>query len=261
MPPLAACTLSALLLAAAAEPPRPPSPAMVLWQRGQQLLQDGDTAKAIPCFQESLKLDPDLARNHLSLAAAYADLGNDELAVAHMDRYVRQQPDHVVARLHYADMLLRLRQPAAARVQYERFVADVQDIEELADEYLVHCHSRLMEICEAAADEYGERLNRGLGLYHLARQRAAVGEPDGELPVEGLLFRAAGELMAARKLRPDEARPCWYLHLIWARLGQRQPASRWLRTAADAAAFFPLTPAEQRDLHLAWERFGRGDRK
>jgi hypothetical protein len=258
MPPLPAWMLSALLLAVVAEPA---PPAMVLWQRGQQLMSDGDTAKAIPCFQESLKLDPDLARNHLSLAAAYAAQGNDELSVVHMGRYVRQQPDHLLARLHYADLLLRLRQPAAARVQYERFLADVQDNEELADEHLVHCYSRLMEICEAAADEYGEHLNRGLGLYHIARQRAALGDPAGELPVEALLFRAAGELMAARKLRPDEARPCWYLHQVWWRLGQRQPASRWLKSAAEAAPFSSLTPAEQRDLHIVWERFERDGRK
>src|SRR5207244_1245123 len=144
---------------------------------------------------------------------------------------------HLAARLYYADMLLRHGQALAARVQYERFVAEVQDHDALADEHLVHCHSRLMEICEAASDEYGEHLNRGIGLFHLSCQRAASADLSGELPVEGLLCRAAGELMAARQAKPDEARPSWYLHEVWSRLGQKQPAARWLRVAEAQAAF------------------------
>jgi tetratricopeptide (TPR) repeat protein len=251
MPPRPAWTFCALFFIGSAVAAGPVTPAMKLWQQGQTLMAAGNSAEAIAYFQQSLKADPDLARNHLSLAAAYADQGRDELALIHMDRYVRMQPDHYEARLHYADMLLRSQQETAARVQYEMFIADVQDREGLADEHLVHCHSRLMEIYEAAEDEYGEHLNRGLGLFHLARRRAAVDDPDDELPVEGLLFRAAGELMAAWKCRPDEARPCWYLSEVWSRLGQRQPADKWLRRAEAAALLSHLTPSETRGLHLA----------
>ena len=146
-------------------------------------------------------------------------------------------------------------------MQYERFIAAAQDDEELANAHLVHCHSRLMEICREASDEYGEHLNRGLGLFHLARQRAALPDPNGELSVESLLCRAAGELMAARLDKPEEARPCWYLYEVWSRLGQKQPAGRWLRAAQAAAPFSELTPSEQRGLHVAWELFQQDGRK
>jgi len=259
MPSLPAWFFCALLFPAATDPV--PAPAVVVWQRGQDLLRGGDSDKAILCFQQSLKLDPALARNHLSLAAAYADQGQDNLALLHLGRYVQLQPSHLAARVHYADMLLRLEQAAAARVQYERFLADAQDHAELAEEHLVRCHSCLVEIYEATADEYHEHLNRGLGLYQLACQRATLPDPNGELSVESLLFRAAAELLEARRTRHDEARACWYLHQIWSRLGQKQPATHWLRAAEAAAPFGELTPAETRGLHLAWERFQEEGRK
>ena len=55
--------------------------------------------------------------------------------------------------------------------QFERFVADIQDNQDLAGQHLVHCHSRLMEIARAAEDAYSEHLNRGIGLYLVAVQR------------------------------------------------------------------------------------------
>ena len=79
-------------------------------------------------------------------------------------------------------------------------------------------------------------------------------EPEGELPVEGLLCKAAGELTLARLERPDEARPCWYLYEVWSHLAQRQSALRWLREADAAAPFSYLTPNEQRRLSLAHQR-------
>jgi len=131
-------------------------------------------------------------------------------------------------------------------------VADIQDESELATKHLVHCYSRLMEIAEAEDDEYAEHLNRGIGLYVLACERAHLPNPnEGELSVEAVLCKAAGELTMARMVRRDEARPCWYLYAVWSRLDQRQPALRHLREADALAPFTFLTPAERRDLELA----------
>jgi predicted Zn-dependent protease len=235
----------------AAGPDNAASPAQQLWERGQEALRLGKTDEAITCYEASLKADPGLTRNHLSLAAAYLDKGEDEKASVYLSRYVAAQPDHLIIRAHYAELLLRLNRPWAARVQFERFIADVQENEHLAEEHLIHCHSRLMEIAESEEDDYGEHLHRGIGLYLLALQRAALPEPDGDLSVEGLLCRAAGELMMARVRRPDEARPCWYLFEVWSGLAQRQPAARWLRAAEAAAPFSYLTPVERRGLELA----------
>jgi tetratricopeptide (TPR) repeat protein len=222
-----------------------------MWQEGQQAMVDGRTDAAIGRFQESLRLDPRLARNHLSLAAAYLALGRDAQAAPHLASYLEAQPDHLIVRAHYADLLLRLARPLDARQQFERFVAEVQDHDTLARQHLVHCHSRLMEIAEAQQDAYGEHLHRGIGLYHLACRRADVSDEGGQLTEEGLLCKAAAELTLARMEKPHEARPYWYLYEVWNRLGQQHPAGRCLRTAAETAPLSYLTPTEHRELFLA----------
>jgi hypothetical protein len=136
-----------------------------------------------------------------------------------------------------------------AREQFERVVRDAQAEERRFGEQLVDCQSKLIEIAVAEKDEYREHLHRGIGLYFLAHQ--AVGEDTGAVTHEGLLCQAAGELGAARLERPDEARPCWYLHLVWQELGQQHPATRWLRAAEEAAPFTHLTAHEKRSLDLA----------
>jgi tetratricopeptide (TPR) repeat protein len=222
-----------------------------LWEKGQSAMRRGNPEEAISCYQKSLALDPTLARNYLSLAAAYLEIGDEEAACPHLGRYVMAQPEHLVVRGHYAELLLRLKRLSEARAQFERFVADAQEQEGPAARQLVHCHSRLMEIAEAQLDPYGEHLNRGIGLFLLARERAALPDPDGTLPTEGLLCKAAGELTLARLQRPHEARPNWYLYEVWSRLPMRQPAISCLRAAEAAAPFSYLTPAEYRSLLLA----------
>jgi hypothetical protein len=214
-------------------------------------LEDGRTGEAVAAFRASLRLDPAEARNHLSLAAAYLAEDRAGLAAAQLREYLEAEPRHLVVRAHYAELLLKLDRPAEARAQFERFAADAQDDPALADEHLVHCHSRLMEVAESEGDDYAEHLHRGIGLYLLARQRAALAGPGGELPAEGLLCKAAGELAQARQCRPGEARPCWYLHEVWSCLAQPQPAARWLRAAEAAAPFTYLTAAERRGLQVA----------
>ena len=148
-----------------------------------------------------------------------------------MAQYVAARPNHFIVRAHYAELLLRLGQDRLAAVQYERFDADVQEHEVLAQQELVHCHSRLMEIAERQDDAYAAHLHRGIGLYLLARQGEDALPDDESLSTEGLLCKAAGELTLARRERPEEARPYWYLFEVWSQLSQRQPAARCLRAA------------------------------
>ena len=232
---------------------RADTPALRLWEQGQEAMLRGDTDEAIGLYHQSLKLAPDLARNYLSLAAAHIEKGDDAAAAPHMAEYLRLQPGHLVVRAHYAELLYRLGQPEEARTQFERFIVSVQDHDVLARQHLVHCHSRLMEIAEAEADDYGEHLHRGIGLYLLACQGEGL-EAEGGLSVEGTLFRAIAELTLARIERPQEARPCWYLFAAWSRLAQQQPAGRWLRATEAAAALSELTPSEKRQLQFAGRR-------
>jgi tetratricopeptide (TPR) repeat protein len=222
------------------------------WVLGQEAMRQGKGDAAIRYFEQSLAAGEGQKRVHLSLAAAYVQQGDEAKAVGHLAEYVVAFPEHHVVRLHYAELLLRRHRTRESRDQFERFVADAQDDATLADKYLVHCHSRLMEIAEADGDAYAEHLHRGIGLYLLACERAGLPDPeDGELSVESVLCKAAGELTMAHLARHDEARPCWYLYQVWSHLDQRQPALRHLREAEAVAPFSYLTPAEKRDLTLA----------
>lgn len=250
-----ACVVLVLFLPAsslcAAEPPPPSSPGLADWQKGQQAMLEGDTKQAIASFRQSLEKDATLVRNRLSLAAAYLAQGQEEQAAEQLDQYLQAQPDHYVVRGQYAELLLRLDRLDGAREQFERFEADLQDHETQSQKHLVHCHTRLMDIAQRIEDDYAMHLHRGIALYWLARQRSELPDGDGELSSEGLLCQSASELVQARRQRPDEARPCWYLHEVWTQLAQRQPATRWLRAAEEAAPFSYLTQAEQQRLHFA----------
>src|SRR5262245_32673679 len=182
-----------------------------LWRQGQDAMRQGQAGLAVRCYERSLALDPRLIRNHLSLAAAYLENGNDASACIHLREYVSSHPDELAIRVHLADLELRLHKLVDARREFECCVAGAQDRREPAYGPLIHCHARLMEIAEENDDAYGEHLHRGIGLSLLARQRCQLPDPEGELATESLLCRAAAELTVAHQDRPDEARPSFYL--------------------------------------------------
>jgi tetratricopeptide (TPR) repeat protein len=249
---LAAALLFFPPLALPGETPKaPPTPAEKALQVGQTAMDGDRFDEAIDQFQLAIRLDPKLVQAHLNLAAAYLALGNDRLAAPSLAAYLNARPDHFLVRMPYAEVLTRLEQFGAACTQMERFVVDVQDFPRLADEHLLPCHTRLMELAQKLGDEYGERLNRGIGLYLLAIKRVELGGEKANHLAEELLCKAAAELTLARLQRPDEARPSWYLHGVWNRLGQRQPAERSLRAAEQLAGLSYLSPVERRHLHLA----------
>jgi len=231
--------------------PESGSAAAALWEQGQAAMRVGQPEKAVESYEQSLATDAAFTRNHLSLAAAYLEMGKDTEACVHLAKYVAAHPEHGIVRMHYAELLVRLHRAKEGRAEYEQFIADLQDQEDESVHGMIHCHSRLMELAEAEEDDYAAHLHRGIGLYLLARERIALAAAAGDLSAEGLLCKAAGELSMARTLRPAEARPCWYLYAVWSRLAQQQPARRCLREAGAAAPFTFLTPAEQRSLQLA----------
>lgn len=238
-------------LSAQTLPSHPTPEALQLWRTGQEALRDGQTQRAIECFEQSLAADSTFTRNYLSLAAAYLEKGEEERACLHLTLYVAAHPEHLAVRIQYAELLHRLQHLPQARDQFERFIAEAQEAEQVPDQ-IIHSHSRLMQIAETRQDEYEEHLHRGIGLYLLAMQR--VGLPDareGENSTPSLLCRAAAELTLAKRNRPDEARPWWYLYEVWTNLLQQQPAATALRTAEEKASFSYLTPAEKRALYLA----------
>ena len=153
------------------------------------------------------------------------------------------------ARTLQADLLLARGRHEEAREQYRLAIVEHQKQGERRP--LLHCHGKLVALAQSAEDEYEVQLQRGIGLWLLAQERACLGDPEGDVPVEGLLCKAAASLMRAHALRRDEARPCWYLHEVWRQLAQPQQADRWLKQADHAALFTGLTPWEQQQLVLA----------
>src|SRR5262245_40778389 len=110
------------------------------------------------------------AVNHLGLAATCLEKGDEAGALPHLAQYLMANPDHLVGRAHYAELLLRLHHDAEARCEFERFASDCPGRTAAHQKQLIHCHSRLMEIAEAGNKDYEEHLHRGIGLYLLARQ-------------------------------------------------------------------------------------------
>jgi hypothetical protein len=247
---LAWLTVSFLLTAAPQPPEELRSPGWEEWKQGQQALQDGETDRAVELFEKSLASDPKLARNYLSLAAAWLEKDDDAKAALYLALYVAAHPEHFTVRMQYVELLQRLKRSADARTELEGLVADLQDQERAGDEHIIHCHSRLMQLAEKSDDFYDEHLHRGIGLYLLSRQRGLLSsDPEMDCP-QALLCKAAAELIQASRMRPDEARPHYYLHRVWSGLMQSQPSRRSLLAAEDAAPFSYLTPSEQRQLQL-----------
>jgi tetratricopeptide (TPR) repeat protein len=204
------------------------------------------------CFGcQCLVAPEDAGADSLSRAIAFLEKGDDFAACAEMEKYLQANPTQYLARAYYAELLVRLGRVSQAKTEFESFIAEAQNHMETTASQQIRCHSRLMDIAEAEDDTYAVHLHRGIGLYLLARERSQLDDPAGPLPMEGLLCRAADALSAARSSRPEQAQPCWYLYQVWSALGQRQPALHWLRRAGAAAAFAPMTAAEQRGLQLA----------
>lgn len=228
-----------------------PEKAAALQQQGQAALQAGQFDRAIGFFEKSLEADPSSVHSHLSLAAVLAEKGDDRAACDHLGKFLKAHPEHHQLRGHYAELLFRLDCLPEAKAEMTRFVADAQDRGDATIRQRIHGHSRLMEIAEVEDDTYASHLHRGIGLYLLGRERARLPDPQGQLPVEALLCKAAGALSVARSQQPGQARPCWYLFQVWQCLGQKQAGRRWLLRASEAAAWTDLTAAERRELELA----------
>jgi hypothetical protein len=221
------------------------------WEKGQDAMRRGETDQAIAHYEEGLAKKQPEARLYLSLAAAYVAKGDETSACVALERFVEENPAHRNSRLYLAELLHRAGKDDEARSQFEHVVSELQQDTKCDYARLIHCHGRLMELADEQEDEYGLHLHRGIGLYWLAQSTRLSPEEGDEWSPEGLLCKAAGELSLARFLRPDEARPSWYLYGVWRDLGQNIKAKECLSAARDAADFTFLTPAEQRGLQLA----------
>ena len=238
----------ALLLAAAAgcqavstRPPQPPLPPPT----ARATAQPSAPVQQVAFTPTTTKPDdPSTPPDELTLAADCLERGDDSAAATHLERHVGQHPDQIVFRARLADLLTRLDRLPEAQAHFEAAAAAAQDGPAAARREMVHYHTRLMEIARHREDAYAEHLHRGIGLYLVGSRLAD--KDAGE--AERLLCKAAAALKEAQDIRPDDARPAWYLYRAWSQLDQPRPAERALRKAVANAPFSPLTPAESREL-------------
>src|SRR5947209_7728849 len=85
----------------ALEPGGASVPALMLWEKGQAAMAQGQADSAISFYEQSLAADPAFTRNHMSLAAAYLESGKDADACVHLAKYIAAHPEHLVIRTHY----------------------------------------------------------------------------------------------------------------------------------------------------------------
>lgn len=222
----------------------------------QQVQHTEPTAKALflePGETHSPIKPPD-EPDWLAKASAAAQSGDNRVAAASLQQYLKIHPDHVMIRAYLAEFLFKCEEWPQAQHHFEKFAAAVQDKTGEPHKQLIHCYTRLMEIAQKRHDRYAEHLHRGIGMYLLEGQLSETAEPKGDEESafrEKILCKAVMELEKARAEQPDEARPCWYLYETWKKLDQVQPAQRALRQAEERQAFSLLTPAESRELTLA----------
>jgi len=80
--------------------------AVVIWQRAQAFLQNGDDEQAAIGLRRVVELQPDNADAHHQLALAYRNLGRKAAARRHLERVVELDPELVDARVQLAGLLL-----------------------------------------------------------------------------------------------------------------------------------------------------------
>jgi tetratricopeptide (TPR) repeat protein len=198
--------------------------------------------------------DSGTGEDDLGQAAVCVEKGDSVGAAEHFRQHLRKYPDQIMIRAYLAELLAKMNRLAEARDQFERFIADAQlaQTEGPARDHVLHCHTRLMEIAVKRGDAYEERLQRGIGMVILARRLDASSDAGEESAFrERMLCKAAAELTAARRLRPDEPRPHWYLVEVWTKLGQARAAQQEMRHARALAALMPLPAGEQSALLAA----------
>src|SRR5690349_20441638 len=81
---------------------RPPAAADRLWADGQAAMKQGRPVEAIGCYEQSLAADAARVQNHLSLAAALLEKGDEAGACDHLRQYVAACPDDWKARGYHA---------------------------------------------------------------------------------------------------------------------------------------------------------------
>ena len=180
----------------------------------------------------------------LTLVAESLDRGDKIAAVGHLEAYVRQHPDQAMFRLQLAELLVQVNRDTRAKTHYERFLASAQTATGPVHDYLVHAHTRLMEIAQRGDDTFGELLNRGIGLLLLIQEQDQKPDRDDGF-CEEMLCKALRALNEARELNPEDPRVRVYLAQVYERMGNRRASANERAAGRNTVVPGALTPAER----------------
>lgn len=109
--------------------------------RGQCYEGDRKYEAAVQAYAQSVERDTGFALGVMSLGYAYSTLGEQDKAVAYMQRYIRMAPDQPDPRASYADILVRAGRYDEALEQYRAALAIKPDywyaVREIGTVYLI----------------------------------------------------------------------------------------------------------------------------
>jgi thioredoxin-like negative regulator of GroEL len=187
---------------------------------------------------------PEATEDSLSLFSKSLKSGDKTAAASHLAVYVHQHPEQAMFRLQLAELLIQTKCDDKARVHFEQFVASAQAGPDAVRKYLVHAHTRLMEIAQRADDPFGEPFHRGVGLLILVQEQDKNPERD-EAFCEEMLCKALRALNEARQQKPGDSRVRVYLAEVYDRMGNRRASTNERSRARNGAAPGQLTKWEQ----------------
>jgi hypothetical protein len=169
--------------------------------------------------------------------------GDKVTAAKHLATYVRRHPDQVMFRLQLAELQIQTENDANARVQFEQFVSSAQTGPAAVRKYLVHAHTRLMEIAQRTNDPFAELFHRGVGLLILVQEQDNNPDRDDGF-CEEMLCKSLRALNEAKEQKPGDKRVCVYLAEVYDRMGNRRAGKNERGAARKGVIPGELTPGE-----------------
>jgi hypothetical protein len=185
-----------------------------------------------------------LSDDPLTIVAESLDRGDKSTAATHLEIYVRQHPDQVMFRLQLAELLIQIDRDTKAKIHYEQFASDAQTAKGSVRDYLVHAHTRLMEIGQRAGDQFAELFHRGVGFLILVQEQDR--NPDRDVDFcEEMLCKSLRAFNEARELRPEDPRVRVYLAEVYELMGNRRGAAAERAAARNRNLPDQLSPGER----------------
>jgi tetratricopeptide (TPR) repeat protein len=232
--------------------------------------------RALPCFHEAVRLDRKLWSAWAGLSDAYADLGQNEMALEASREGAAVAPEEAAMRAHYAGALARMDRYAEALTEIEaalRLAPGLRDYRRLLARIL-RCSGRYREAIDVLEQVRLESKKdvgfwgQDLAVLHLlvGDHRAAawvLGKMHERSPL-GLVFRATFRLFVGLYANPKDGAARLKTFLDETELHSRIAAAGWYEAGTAFACAQELDPAitafEKADrLQPDWKEVGAED--